>query len=466
MTEKKIDLIWALTSTILNAIMGIVLLPLMLNRLDSNSMALWYVFAAIQNLIFLLDLGFGPSITRNVAYAFAGSKSIATNSVNVVEGDNSKPNTELLSSLYHTSKKFYLIVSLIGILILCSAGLIYIISIIPDNRSYYLFCYLFFCIAVIANIYFSHLPSFMKGIGAITEQYKCYIVARIIYIVVGLVLLLTGYGLISVCIAMLASGLSLGITTFFYLKHYLKKKGLIINKVKASNAIFKTMGPNVAKEALIAISNFISSNILTFICTSAYGLDVEAQYGLTLQILNLLATLCLTYFTMVQPRISACQATGSKDRIKVLFFKSYSFFFLWYLIGFAVIFFFARPCLDLVESNTDLLNNTGLILFAISVFVEKNVQLYCSYISTKNTLPYTIPFIINAITIILFDFLFAMVIKIDISLLALVSIASFACYNLWRWRLYLYKEFDTFFMFHKGIVYWVKDLFRRKENAI
>ncbi len=467
MKDTKMDLFWAILATFLNAVMGIILLPIMLIKMKDIDMALWYILAAIQGFILLLDLGFGPTFARNVSYAFSGAKSLNSNSVehDKVNGKN----VELLYSLLKVSKKFYRIICLIAFLLLISIGLIYYSSVLYDHNIYLYSCYFVFSIALLINIYFSYMPTYMKGVGAINQQYKCYVISRLVYLIVGAVLLLLNVGLLGVCLALLFSGLSLRITCHFSLKKYSKTNGLLLSGVNNSEydekKIFKSLSGNVKKEFLITISNFITSQSLTFFCASYFGLEMEAKYGLSIQLLNLLANLSLTYFSMSQSKISAMHVDEDKSNIKTKYSKAYAFFVIGYLCGSVVIILCANPLLSLIKSNSQVLPTVPLILFSISIFIEKIIQLNCSYISTKNTLPYTWSFIITSVIMLCLYAIIPLIFpNLNIEIYAIIAIVLYLSYNFWRWQIYVNKDLKTNLIFFVGVCEWLKIFKKNNEE--
>ncbi len=48
----------------------------MLRMLSSDELGIWYVFLAIGAMTQMLDMGFSPTITRNVSYAYAGAEKL------------------------------------------------------------------------------------------------------------------------------------------------------------------------------------------------------------------------------------------------------------------------------------------------------------------------------------------------------------------------------------------------------
>ena len=65
---------WASTLT---RTLGIVLiLPLVLTRLSTEEIALWYLFATLMGLQLVIDMGFSATFSRVIAFAMGGAEEI------------------------------------------------------------------------------------------------------------------------------------------------------------------------------------------------------------------------------------------------------------------------------------------------------------------------------------------------------------------------------------------------------
>lgn len=74
-TSEK-DIVWNYIGTALNLGFSFLLLPFMMRYLDDDSLGLWYVFVSIGSIVTILDFGFGPTISRNVAYVWSGARKL------------------------------------------------------------------------------------------------------------------------------------------------------------------------------------------------------------------------------------------------------------------------------------------------------------------------------------------------------------------------------------------------------
>ena len=67
----KKDVLWGYIAQFFNIGAGILLLPVILKLLPADILGVWYIFLTISSLVQMIDFGFQPTFTRNVAYVFS-----------------------------------------------------------------------------------------------------------------------------------------------------------------------------------------------------------------------------------------------------------------------------------------------------------------------------------------------------------------------------------------------------------
>ena len=75
------DLFWNYTATVLKIGSSVLLMPLILNKMSSQSVGIWNIFISISFFLTLVDFGFNASFTRNLTYIFSGANELFSNAV-------------------------------------------------------------------------------------------------------------------------------------------------------------------------------------------------------------------------------------------------------------------------------------------------------------------------------------------------------------------------------------------------
>lgn len=444
---KKEDVIWNYAGNILNIGLNIFILPLLIYFLNEDEIGLWYIFTSINGLVMLLDLGFTPTISRNIAYCLGGAKELRKEGVkNCNKG--ATPNYPLMSLVYYTSEKIYLIVTLIALLMLGGIGTVYILYLINDIFTWkYILAWVIYMLALLTNIYFSFYSSVLIGCGAISANNKSVIIGRVLQVLVLVLLLVNGVGLVG------ASGSYL-IYTFIYRqcnKFYLKRIDNISTNIKKNkqlasknelDTIFKLMFPNAFREGIIALAQFLTTQATTILCSLFFSLTETGMYGMTVQIVTVISSVSSVYFSSFQPEMMICYVENNRQRLKQLLSMSNVVYICVYLIMFIGTLMVGVPLISWIKEGYTI-DITLLCLMALYFFLFKQHCMYTSFIATSNRLPYTIPFIVTGFLSILLVIL----LKITFPLLGIYSlvigqIIAQAVYNNWRWPLFVLNELE------------------------
>jgi len=119
---------WA---SILSRTLSLVLvLPLILTSFVPSHIALWYLFLSFIGLQSLVDLGFGQSFIRAIAFANGGSTKLVYNGYEEkIEGAN----WSLIHKIVQTMRWIYIRISLGGFLFLVTLGSLSLVNVIEKT---------------------------------------------------------------------------------------------------------------------------------------------------------------------------------------------------------------------------------------------------------------------------------------------------------------------------------------------
>lgn len=125
---SKNDMLWGYYGVFLSVAINLLTLPLILKYLTVDEVGLWYSFVGVSQIVVLFDFGFGVTISRNITYAYSGASSVSKKGL-----DNSiskkEPNYNLLLQIIWVSKKIYMVISSLALIMLSTIGYIYVLHI-------------------------------------------------------------------------------------------------------------------------------------------------------------------------------------------------------------------------------------------------------------------------------------------------------------------------------------------------
>jgi hypothetical protein len=100
----------------------ILVLPLVLTRLTSEEIVLWYLFSSIIAMQMLADMGFNPTFVRVISYAMGGAHSIDDVSHNVSKKTSNSPNWNFIMKIVATMRVIYFRLSVFSVVVLATVG--------------------------------------------------------------------------------------------------------------------------------------------------------------------------------------------------------------------------------------------------------------------------------------------------------------------------------------------------------
>lgn len=457
---KKKDLLWSYLGIITSICSNLVILPFVLTYLDDDHIGLYYIFISISGVSQLLDFGFSPSLSRNIAYVWSGATELKSSGVTTIV--SRETNFCLLYNLLLFCKRLYLTLGLICAVLLLTVGNLYYFHITNyslfsmDSISWYIYL-----LAIVLNIIFGYYLVLLRGVGEIEGINKAMVYSRLIQFVTTVLLLYSGFGLLGVSIAYLLYGLSYRIFSNTFLKKILLPSLMIdksLNQKYSFNDIFKTLWGNTWKEGLVTLSEFMTNQFITVVASLYFTLYETGVLSFAMQVGTAIAIVSSTCFSTYQPEIQSLYVKKDKVRIKYLmcsgitsyFFVFISLSLLYLLIGNEIIHF--------IKSSYQI-SIPFLLIVLFYQFILKYRNCFTSYISSTNRLIYAKSFVVSSCLGIFFANVVLYFFNIGVYGLVCSLLLSQLCYNAWKWPSMVYNELD---MTLYGVLLFGFDNFNQK----
>lgn len=314
-----------------------------------------------------------------------------------------------------------------------SIGSLYIIKVGGPSA---ILSWLIYAVAVFINLLYGYFNSFLRGVGAIAESNKASVYSKIIQVVSTGLFLYLGYGLLGVSIAFLLCGVFVRVYSYVAFNKYQgigdKMKEVESGDVKSEVwKLFKIVWHNASKEGLITLSNYLSTQANTLICSSVLGLASTGSYGLSIQFATVISTISGVPFTVNHPKLQEMSVSGNIDEGKRVF----SFAMSLYSMAFALLSLALILCIPIVKwlKPTYSVDVIMLVVILLYMFIYNYYHLFCSYISTFNTLPYTRAFIITAVLSVMTSYICARYLSFGLWALIICPLIVSLAYNFWKW---------------------------------
>lgn len=453
------NLHWGFISQFLSTGVNLLILPFVVYYLSSEEIGIWYNFSMLYALVLLLDFGISTTLTRNVAYAWAGCKAIT--SERLISRTATSANSVLLGQVFHASRKIYYYITLVAFFILSTIASYYIykISSDADNQSDILISWIVYCFAMICNLYYFYWTPMLRGIGAVEVYYKSNCISKFIQFSLTILGLYFGFGLLAVSIAYLVSVVINRIYSKISFMRFISCSSVDLCLTSVDNKAVKEILINskksIFKQGVISISNYMSDKVALVFVTVFLGLEASGSFGITVQALTVVSVIANVFYNTVAPKIIHSKVQGDSDTAYELLFRSLSYQVL-IIVVFGIAAIFVGPyLLILFNSNTSFVDTYSMLIMLMYVLVFNYQLVNSNFIIMDNEFPMLIPYVITAISFCALAYISLMYIS-NIFTLVLIQLLCQLSYNAWKWPSYVSKGYksDLLVFFKKTLVSW------------
>lgn len=435
---KRVDLSWGILSQFLQYGSSLLVLPLMVTRLSSAQLGLWYLFMAIQSLVVILDFGFTPTFSRNFTFVFAGVDDLQKEGV---ASGGGAVNSSLLASLVRSSRILYACIGTIVGLTMLGPGSWYIRSLLVKNPGvpHAWLAWGLFIIAVSTNLYFLWYTPLLLGAGRIREDYKVGIINR------GGFAVLAGAGLLFSNSLVVVSAAYLGGVILSRLYAGRVSRVLVPstrNGATPYRDIFRLISiiwHNSYRMGIVSIGAFLITRVSVFVVSSFYGLAATAQFSISLQIFSVIGSISQVALITFMPRLARCRVSGDMVEFKQLFMLATLFIWAISLALDVSVILFGNHLLVMLHSRTLLMDRGVLVMMAFIWLLETNHAACAGAIATGNTIPFLSAAVLSGLGICILT-LMAGWMGLGVWAIILSQGIVQLAYNNWKWPSLLYRE--------------------------
>lgn len=461
------DIIWSYSSQIFQMGASLFILPIILKKLSSDEVGIWYIFMSFSAMINLLDFGLSPTFSRNISYIFSGAKNLSS------EGISSEISKEvdysLLKNTINSVKKIYMYISLVVVIIFGSGGSLYIKSLIQENQNLdvnrIIIAWIVYIISLAFNFYYYYYTPMLLGRGLIKESHKTIVFTKVAYLLLAFFLINFNYGLLGIALSNLVSSFVNRISSYryFYDEKIKKKLKFIKRNKQEESKIIRIILNNSSKLGAVSIGAFLINKSSVLIMSKYVDLKIIANYGITLQIISLLTTVSSVLFNTYLPMINYLRIQKKEKEIVNIFSKALLINYSFYLAGSIFLVSFGNEILGILKSNTLILDNKYLIILLFIYFLEMNHSMAATMLTTKNIVPFLKPALLSGIIIVILMLFSLNFTKLGLYGVILSQGIVQLVYNNWKWPLEVCKDLSTNYL--KMLKNGLNQILYRRKNG-
>lgn len=439
------DIFWNYAATFLRIASSILLLPLILRIMPSEMVGIWSVFMTITTFAGLLDFGFNPSFTRNITYIFSGVRTLKAKGFESVSIENITVDYGLLKGVIASMRWLYLRMAILLFILLGTLGTYYIYILLQNYNGNHQEVYIAWILLCSINTYSLvtlYYESLLQGKGLVKRSKQIIIIGQSVYLIIASLLIIFGFGLISIVSAQVVSVVIIRWLSFksFFSKEIKQK----LNSIESHSRkhVLEAIYPNAIKIGLTSLGGFMVQRSSIIIGSLYLPLKEIASYGITMQLIAVIGGLAGIYTATYQPKISQLRVNNDNKSIKELYLRGQVVLGFTYFIGGVILLIAGDWTLKFIGSQTELIPKLTILIAVIISFLESNHAIAGGILLTNNEVPFFKAALISGAATILLLFLFFNYTNLSLCALIIAPGIAQVVYQNWKWPIVVKKQLD------------------------
>ena len=438
----KKEIAWSYAGTAFMIGAGVLLLPFILHKMPQETVGIWNIFQTITALVLLLDFGFRSTFARNVSYIFSGVNTLQKNGVQHISED-AEVDYGLLKGALTAMSRFYRWMSLAVLGVLASAGTAYFYFILQKysgDRQDALIAWILLIAINCYNLYTFYYDALLTGKGYIKRSQQINMLGQTVYIGLAIGLIYAGFGLTAIVAAQLISTVIRRILMYrvFYTPDL--KTHLDAAEAKEPKEILAAISPNAIKIGLTQLGGFLVNKSAILIGSAFLTLEQVACYGITIQVLDILAQCSTVFYRSYIPKLAQCRAENNIAGLKHYYIICTASLIAVFAVGGTLWIFLGDWALDLIKSQTHFVPTAMLCTILLIGLLEHNHAQSAGFIMADNKIPFFIPSLASGAATVLLLWIFLGPLHMGIWGMILAPGLAQLAYQNWKWPSAVIKE--------------------------
>ena len=438
----KREIAWSYAGTAFMIGAGVLLLPFILHKMPQETVGIWNIFQTITALVLLLDFGFRPTFARNISYIFSGVKTLQRDGVAHTNAD-AAVDYNLLKGTLIAMQRFYRWMALAVFGLLATVGTVYFYYILQKysgDRQDAMIAWVLLIAINCYNLYTFYYDALLTGKGYVTRTQQINMLGQAVYIGLAIGLIYAGFGLSAIVASQLVSTVIRRVLTYrvFFTKEL--KERLKSAVPQEPKAILSAITPNAIKIGLTQLGGFLVNKSAILIGSAFLTLEQVACYGITLQVMDILARCATVFYQSYLPKLAQCRAENDIMGLRRYYVLCTGSMLAVFVAGGALWLLLGNWALDVIGSQTHFVPASMLCAMLIINILEHNHAVSAGFIMADNKIPFFIPSLASGAATVLLLWIFLSPLSMGVWGLILAPGIAQLAYQNWKWPSVVIKE--------------------------
>lgn len=429
---------WSYLAQTLNLTAGVVTLPVLFLYLDAEAIRLWIVFITLGSLALLFELGFQPTLARNVAYVLSGSREVLREGLAPEVHAGSEIDRHLLAGVVAAGRSIYLRLTLALSLLFCPAATVYLwlISGAENLGSLVLASWGLFALGLVLNFYFSYLTAMLLGAQEVARANQVTVLTRLSFIVLSVVLVISGFGLLALGIANLVACIGGRLLAIAYVHRVQVYRQLPPNRGQAAQ-LRRRLSLNAFRLGASQLGAFATQRGNILLAAAVLSVDLSAAYSLTVTALMALYGIALAAPQAALPFLGRAAQERDRAESSRLLGAALLLGYGTFTVGFLFLLVVAYWLEGQASLPVTFLSTPYLLVLGGVIFLELNHSIFGIFLTASNEVPFYRAAVLSGAAILSLSAV--LVPSYGVWSLILVQGGVQLAYNNWRWPSFAMK---------------------------
>lgn len=389
---------------------GLLVTPLIILIFSKDQIAVWYLLQTLVGLGLLADAGFGFTLSRAVAFFVAGVENLPANREEYNEKleNRGKMNLEKLASLFSTSYRIYLILSIIFILLFAPIGMAVMWNVMSlnDHDPFLWVAYGFTIASTFVDLQTIKWSAYMSGTKRVAELRRFGTIIGAVRIIGFTSLLFAKAGVV-------------GLSSFIFFEALFRNfylRGRVVkwfkdNNIKVKNllyfdkGIFRSLWTATWRLGLTTWGNYFTVYGTSLIMSQVNNTSLMANFLFTQKILTFVQRISEAPFSANVPGIYMLIARKKIGEVKTEISKQLFLSVSMMIAGFLFIGLFGNEILGFLDVDIRFVPGMIYFVFALAIFLDSHATMQGTVYISTNHVPFLIPSLVSGFMMISVGFL-------------------------------------------------------------
>ncbi len=284
---------------------------------------------------------------------------------------------------------------------------------------------------------------YLRGLNLVLLSSRIQAAIALMRLLLAAVLLLAGAGLLSLPLATLATSFIQRHVSRRFVLRFVSAPDRLNDDAVVRWQLLRILWPNCWRVGVHCLGYYLVPHAATLICAGVLGLQTNAKYGLSVQIVAIIQSMTAVWVSVKWPEFGQFIIRKELDKLRFQFRAR----LLFQMVSFAVISAVALSCstdlLSWLDSGKTTIEMDWFALIALAAFLDLHSNTWVTLIALGNKLPFLWHSVATNVATIVLAFVLVRIPSLGIGGLIIAPIITNLFCNYWMWPIEGAKSLGT-----------------------